>query len=235
MKKLTLIFTTLLLSTVLWAQNDVTEFLGIPVDGLKSEMIRKLKAKGFTEHSYKPDVLVGEYAGRDVEVYIFTNNDKVYRICLSDKSALNETDIKIRFNTLCSQFTNDEEYMSLSESDQAIPKDEDISDEMSVNNKRYKAVFFQVPESLDKEDIRRKVMAKVMEEYSEEQLNNASIVLKTEIIDKVLKYTVAYTYQIIQNKTVWFTIDNDGDSYRILTYYDNMLNQANGEDLYEDL
>ena len=41
------------------AQNDVTKFLGIPVDGTKAEMIRKLKAKGFTSSPYDRDVLTG--------------------------------------------------------------------------------------------------------------------------------------------------------------------------------
>ena len=44
-----------------FAQEDVTKFLGIPVDGFKPEMIRKLKAKGFVEHPYRTDELVGEF------------------------------------------------------------------------------------------------------------------------------------------------------------------------------
>ena len=32
------------------AQNDVTTFLGIPVDGFKSEMKQKLVSKGFLRH-----------------------------------------------------------------------------------------------------------------------------------------------------------------------------------------
>ena len=45
MKKLALIITTLLLSVSVFAQEDVTKFLGIPVDGFKPEMIKKLKEK----------------------------------------------------------------------------------------------------------------------------------------------------------------------------------------------
>ena len=36
----------LIVSTTVFAQKEVTKFLGIPVDGFKSEMIQKLKAKG---------------------------------------------------------------------------------------------------------------------------------------------------------------------------------------------
>ena len=37
------------ISIVGMAQTDVTKFLGIPVDGDKSEMISKLKSKGFAQ------------------------------------------------------------------------------------------------------------------------------------------------------------------------------------------
>ena len=38
----------MLISTMaLYAQKDVTKFLGIPVDGSESEMVKKLKEKGF--------------------------------------------------------------------------------------------------------------------------------------------------------------------------------------------
>lgn len=45
-------------------------------------MIRKLKAKGFVEHPYRTDELAGEFNGRDVEVAVVTDNNKVYRIFL---------------------------------------------------------------------------------------------------------------------------------------------------------
>lgn len=83
------------------AQTDVTKFLGIPVDGNKSEMIRKLKTKGFKQSPDVADVLIGKFNGTDVNVYIVTNNDKVCRIMVWDKNTINETDIRIRFNVLC--------------------------------------------------------------------------------------------------------------------------------------
>lgn len=46
MKKLLSITMLLISSLFIYAQQDVTKFLGIPVDGSKSEMIQKLKAKG---------------------------------------------------------------------------------------------------------------------------------------------------------------------------------------------
>lgn len=225
MKKLALIITTLLLSVSVFAQEDVTKFLGIPIDGFKPEMIKKLKAKGFVEHPYSSDVLVGEFNGRDVEVSVATNNNKVYRIFLRDRYASSETDIKIRFNTLCRQFEGNKKYLSLSE--QAIPEDEDISYEVSVNKKRYEAAFYQVPESLDTTAIQQQILPKIMEEFTQEELANPT----EEIQAKILEKAFLYALQIVEKKTVWFMIDNDGGSYRILMYYDNKLNQANGEDL----
>ena len=225
MKKLALIITTLLFSVSVFAQEDVTKFLGIPIDGFKPEMIKKLKAKGFVEHPYSSDVLVGEFNGRDVEVSVVTNNNKVYRIFLRDRYASSETDIKIRFNTLCRQFEGNKKYLSLSE--QAIPEDEDISYEMSVNKKRYEAAFYQAPESLDTTAIQQQILPKMMEEFTQEELANPSEEVKAKILEKAFMYTL----QIVENKTVWFMIDNSGGSYRILMYYDNKLNQANGEDL----
>lgn len=80
MKKLFTLTFLLLLSVAAWAQKDVTRFLGIPVDGTKSEMIRKLKEKGFRSSSYDSDILEGEFNGRDVSIHVATNNNKVYRI-----------------------------------------------------------------------------------------------------------------------------------------------------------
>lgn len=224
MKKLALIITTLLFSVSAFAQEDVTKFLGIPVDGFKPEMIRKLKAKGFVEHPYLSDVLVGEFNGRDVEVSVGTNNNKVYRIFLRDRYASSETDIKIRFNTLCRQFEDNKKYLSLSE--QTIPEDEDISYEMTVNKKRYEAGFYQMPEALDTAAIQQQILPKIMEEFSQEELANPTEEIQAKILEKAFMYTL----ELVEKKTVWFMISNDG-GYRILMYYDNKLNQANGEDL----
>ena len=64
MKKLLSLVLLLACSAVSYAQNEVTQFLGIPVDGSKSEMIQKLKAKGFRYDS-ELDCLKGEFNGRD--------------------------------------------------------------------------------------------------------------------------------------------------------------------------
>ena len=132
---------SLMLAMSMFAQKDVTKFLGIPVDGTKAEMIRKLKAKGFTSTAYDKDILEGEFNGQDVYIHVVTNNNKVYRIVVVDAYGVDETDIRIRYNNLCEQFSNNINYMS--GGDYSIPMGEDISYEMIVNNKRYDAIFFQ--------------------------------------------------------------------------------------------
>ena len=225
MKKLILALCVLILSVSVFAQDDVTKFLGIPIDGFKPEMIRKLKGKGFTDHPYKSDVLVGEFNGRDVEVSVVTNNNKVYRIFLQDRYSVSEMDIKIRFNTLCRQFEGNSNYISISE--QIIPEDEDISHEMSVSDKRYEAVFYQQPEKLDTLAIQQTLFDKVRAKYTEEQLANPTEEMQQDFVEMSLEIA----FDIVSTKSVWFMIDKDGSEYRILMYYDNKKNQANGQDL----
>ncbi len=225
MKKLILALCVLILSVSVFAQDDVTKFLGIPIDGFKPEMIRKLKGKGFTDHPYKSDVLVGEFNGRDVEVSVVTNNNKVYRIFLQDRYSVSEMDIKIRFNTLCRQFEGNSNYISISE--QIIPEDEDISYEMSVSDKRYEAVFYQQPEKLDTLAIQQTLFDKVRAKYTEEQLANPTEEMQQDFVEMSLEIA----FDIVSTKSVWFMIDKDGSEYRILMYYDNKKNQANGQDL----
>jgi len=52
MKKFFMIAAALLFASSLHAQHNVTQFLGIPIDGSKSEMIRKLIAKGYVTDPY---------------------------------------------------------------------------------------------------------------------------------------------------------------------------------------
>lgn len=142
MNKLMTIVMLLAVTAALHAQKSVTQFLGIPVDGTKSEMIRKLKAKGFESAPYDKEVLEGEFNGQDVMVYVVTNNNKVYRIMVADANPTNEAQIKIRFNNLCDQFKNNRKYFC--SGDYKIPEDEDISYEMAVKAKEYQALFLQM-------------------------------------------------------------------------------------------
>lgn len=171
MKKLLSVALMCLCSLVLYAQKDVTTFLGIPVDGTKAEMIEKLKAKGFTSHPFLEDVLTGEFNGEDVLISVVTNNNMVYRIFVLDENSRDEAQIRIRFNTLCRQFQNNERYMSSSD-EKKIPEDEDISYEMSVHDKQYEAVYFQRSVIIDTVSIFKDLsfMYKKYKEYTEDSL-----------------------------------------------------------------
>lgn len=209
-----------------YAQKDVTQFLGIPIDGSKSAMIQKLKAKGFKANSYREDVLEGEFNGMDVNVHIGTNGDKVCRIMVCDANPVDERSIKIRFNNLCRQFKKNPKYMSMD--DYIIPDDEDISYAITVNNKRYEAIFYQHPVELsDTTLILEKIIPILTEKYTPEQLANPTGEMKSEMMKKALEYMI----ELYTNKTVWFMISDLYGKYYITMFYDNEYNRANGEDL----
>ena len=219
MKKLLSITMLLISSLFIYAQQDVTKFLGIPVDGSKSEMIQKLKAKGYTSSQLDKDVLVGEFNGADVNIHVVTNNNKVYRIMICDVNNIDERAIQIRFNRLCEQFVNNSKYSSLPLEEYMIPDDEDISYEITVHKKRYEAVFYQKTD----ETFMAKQIEAAFPQYTKEQLANPSEELRAEIVNFVTQY--------ISKKAVWFMINERLGKYCITMYYDNEYNNANGEDL----
>ena len=209
----------LISSLFIYAQQDVTKFLGIPVDGSKSEMIQKLKAKGYTSSPLDKDVLVGEFNGADVNIHVVTNNNKVYRIMICDVNNIDERAIQRRFNRLCEQFVNNSKYSSLPLEEYMIPDDEDISYEITVHKKRYEAVFYQKTD----ETFMAKQIEAAFPQYTKEQLANPSEELRAEIVNFVTQY--------ISKKAVWFMINERLGKYCITMYYDNEYNNANGEDL----
>lgn len=157
MKKLLSILTMLVLSISMYAQREVTKFLGIPVDGTKSEMIRKLKAKGFEEIPGSDGVLSGEFNGREVFISVQTNNNKVWRIALMDAYALDEAKIKVRFNKLCQQFSNNPKYVAAGDADYSLSEDFKISYEIDVHHKQIEATFFQKTSMIeDDEDLEKR-------------------------------------------------------------------------------
>ena len=154
MRKFLTLLAMIAISASVFAQKEVTKFMGIPVDGSPTEMIKKLKAKGFTTDEDVmrdvkqglidldgPEVLTGRFNGEYVRLYLNVGTNNVWRISLVDKNSRDETQIKIRFNTLVRQFENNDKYVYFYE--QTIADDEDISYQMTVNKKQYEAVFGQ--------------------------------------------------------------------------------------------
>ena len=155
MRKFLTLLAMIAISASVFAQKEVTKFLGIPVDGSPTEMIKKLKAKGFkTDEGFMRDVkrglidwdgpewLIGRFNGEKVRVSLHVEQNKVWRIYLSDKDNRDETQIKIRFNTLVRQFEGNGKYVPYVD-EQTIADDEDISYQMTVNKKQYEAYFAQ--------------------------------------------------------------------------------------------
>ena len=134
MKKILLSLTLLMLSVAMYAQNEVTKFLGIPIDGTKADMIQKIKAKGFS-YNAQEDCLEGIFNGENVYISILTNKSKVWRIAVTDKT---------RFNKLCQQFNDNPKYYSL-KGIQKLSDNDDISYEMISHHKQFEAVYYQLP------------------------------------------------------------------------------------------
>ena len=212
-----------------FAQNkDVTKFLGIPVDGTKTEMKQKLIAKGFVPKKFgDEEFLEGEFNGCNVNVYIRTNNNKVYRIMVADNFTVDEAQIKIRFNNLVSQFENNKRYFPLDK--YTLSDEENISYEMTVNKKNYDALFYQVPnmEKVDTLALQKKVRNELLSKYTEAELKNPSEEISKEITNTAIKIGTEWMLM----KPVWFKIARVNGEYCIIMYYDNKYNQANGEDL----
>ena len=223
MKKL-IIFPLLFVAVFASAQIEVTKFLGIPVDGSKQQMIQKIKEKGYLYNSIY-DRLEGEFNGRDVFIYVVTNNNKVYRILVEDAVYSSEGDIKIRFNTLLRQFeNNNQKYFSISTEDRELSESEDISYEMTIHNKRYEAAFIQITNTLDSVTLSKK-----MEEFNKENYGDDYLLDMTD--EQILDASIKFFLSLYIDNSVWFMINERYGRYGILLYYDNNRNRANGEEL----
>ncbi len=225
MKQILVLGMALMLSAATFAQKEVTKFLGIPVDGSKSAMIQKLKAKGFESSDYKSDILVGEFNGTEVNIHIQTNNNKVCRIMVCDANTMDEGNIIVRFNRLCQQFSNNEKYLSLDE--YTIPENEDVSYEMSVHHKQYDALFYQKPTDIDTLAFVNEARNRLADKYTAEQLENPT----DEIAKDLQKVAFAMIIDMMTKKVVWFRICEYYGKYYITMFYDNEYNRAQGEDL----
>jgi len=233
MKKVLLLMLMMVTMTAS-AQKDVTKFLGIPVDGYKAEMKKKLIAKGFT-YNAQNDFFEGEFNGRDVHVYIATNNNKVWRIMVCDKNTCGEADIKIRFNNLCRQFSNNKKYVpiSMDDKDYTLSESEDISYEMLMHKKRYEASYFQGPDpsSIDTLLIQNRVMEAFLRKYTQEEIDNPTDKQREEMQNIFSREAVDIAFEIMEKKLVWFMICESYGQYYITMFYDNEYNHSDGEDL----
>ena len=142
MKRLIIIILALFASIAISAQtnSNVLKFMGIPVDGSKTQVIQKLKEKGFKYDSIN-DCLIGQFNGCNSDIFISTNKNKVDRIVVKTLTTLSTADIRVSYNSFLQQFNTNNKYVA-SEENERISEDEDISYEMIAHDKRYEAVFY---------------------------------------------------------------------------------------------
>ncbi len=235
MKRL-FIFTCLFLSSIFsygQKSGEVLKFLGFPVDGSKEKMIQNLRTKGFT-YNAKYDNLTGKFNGHDASIYISTNYGKVDRVYVGNyNETKSEAEIIIAFNTLLKQFEGNSKYTSLVPNE-SIKSGEDISYEMSVNNKRYQASFWLLPQ-IDTVEFYNHMnllySAKFNNLHTDEEAYNK---LTEEEKEKLRIEMLIVLCDELEKRAigcVWFMIHEEYGEYSIGIYYDNLKNRPNGEDL----
>lgn len=231
MKKLFL-FLTLLLSLTATAQREVTEFMGIRIDGSPKDMVQQLLTKGFQEIPGE-NFLQGEFNGENVFVYIHTHHGKVWRIALYDQKTRNESEIKTRYNHLCNQFLNNPGYYLHTQAKPNLSEDEDIHHQITVEKKQYQATFAQKPTFFRDSIVAKKYGTQLIEEIlqkkykmSTDSLHHLSSEKSAPIIADVKKSISEKVFENLKNRTVWFTINQEKTGYRITLFYENNFNEA---------
>ena len=233
-------FTMLMLLTLtLNAQDkDVVKFMGIPVDGTKSEMISKIQQKGFT-YNGEYDYLDGYFNGQRVHVYVHTYKDKVDRIMVASQRMCNTAEIINEFNSLLYDFEKSDKYIpSLLHLNQRIDEKEDISYEMIVHNKIYNAYFNQIGSKQDVDEF-KEFLSENFDSFEESFKNSAQDEIISNILnddtqsrnEKIAKIADLYSMANSMNNLVWFKIAEFSGEYYLVIFYDNESNRPNGEDL----
>ena len=205
-------------------------------DGTKEEVSTQLKSKGFRYNSYK-ECYTGEFNGKTVDVFVVTNHDLVYRICVvypqqSDREIISE------YNVLLSQFNRNKKYFAISKNS-PISSEEHIAYEMSANNKEYSAGYAYIsPELFSEEEVDQlHELLSQAPEMSQEEISSMVQSMMGSWVDNESQLSAEDALVILQKFSsilygrVWFTIVEGLAQYNIVIYYDNAKNQPNGEDL----
>ena len=230
-KLLSFIIGILIMCSTVFGQSESTlKFLGIPVDGSKSEMVKALKAKGF-EYDSESDFLIGDFNGKKSEIGIVENHGKVYRVVVFDADTYDAGEIRIRFNNLIHQFENNGKYFYIFPND-IIPEDEDIHYEILVNKKQYIAEFMYNP-LYGNDELRDRLINEAVEESEEVIKNEKNIEFYSDKdnYDRLVSSVAGLKVIQMSNSSIWFKIFEHYGKYYIGLYYDNLLNAPNGEDL----
>lgn len=261
MKKLLLVSLLALLSLSTFSQSKGSpKFLGIPIDGTEARFGAQLKSKGFTYNSVY-NCYKGQFNGQNVEVYLHTNHYLMDRVYVAFPYTSEES-IRVAYDRLLDQFEDNGKYMDIV-GNEKIPADDDISYEITVNNKRYQASYsyfdpdrdpfafmsdfvdlfsdFFTPEQMARLKEYIKTFADVSE--ADREALEAKVIAEIQGMkpgfdperepEKALRFlsTLMNGLQSLADGSVWFMIHENRGRYQIGLYYDNLHNQAHGEDL----
>lgn len=225
---LTVIATITLTATAL-AGINTPRFLGIPVDGPKTEMIKKLVDKGY-KYNEKEDYLTGFYFGSPVYIFVQTVQDQVSRVIVYDIKEHDEHEIKDRFNMVYDKFDSSTRYATPQQAGARISDREKLAYEMRQHKKFYKAVFNQIKEKpADSTNITRASMVPAgAQTIDQEHLENSYNERRRRIHAKALAHTnprMAGELMASNNKNqVWFAISEKFGKYALVLFYDNISN-----------
>ena len=231
-KLLSFVIGILIMCSTVFGQSESTlKFLGIPVDGSKSEMVAALKSKGFRYDS-SSGFLVGDFNGKKSQIAIVENHGKVYRVVVFNADTYDEGQIRIMFNNLIHQFENSNNKYFYIVPNNPIPEDEDIHYEILVNKKQYIAEFVYNP-LYGNDELRDRLINEAVEESEEAIKNGENIEFYSDKnnYDQLVSSVVGLKVIQMSNSSVWFKIFEHYGKYYIGLYYDNLLNKPNGEDL----
>ena len=165
-----LVFALLMLLTLsLSAQDNVMKFMGIPIDGPKSEMISKLERKGFAPEQVEIDLekaeddyisaggvisegrvrerdgeyfMHGYFDGKRSNVIISSYNNKVYQIMVVIEDPYNELNGKVQYNLYVEQLNK--KYTNPIDYDFTIDLDKDLSVPFENNIRAYFTAAYDV-------------------------------------------------------------------------------------------
>jgi len=233
MKKLFSIAVLCMLFSAACAQSDVTTFLGIPVDGTKTEMIQKLMAKGYTAIPNEEDMIAmsGIFNGEPVYIYVnVNNNNEVFSINIIDCNGRNEKDIKNRFNFLCGQFDDNEKYERSVKDEYYIPKKEKITRGMVKREKVYGASYYQRPIISAADSIT--IMNEYYKEHNMETPKKSIFGYETFKRIAVMQMMTLHPERFRHKQVLFGIMENENGLYKIVMSYRNKCNEkADGSEL----
>lgn len=196
------------------------KFMGIPVDGRKSEMIASLKEKGFEQDSYE-EFLTGVFNGENVKVFISSNHDVVDRVKVAYPDCSDAGAARVKFNNLMSRFDHNAKYVSLGHRVE-ISTDENIALNTWGDSKYYDVIYFYLTPETNQDQWKK--------DFNEAYKKRYTKPIKSLCYDEMEEVLFCLPMKIRStiSGVVWFSMER---AYYINIYYDNLQNRPRGEDL----